>query len=331
MYISSDDETFMWRAIDLAYRAEASSVAPNPRVGAVLVHDRRIIGEGYHKKVGEAHAEVNCLNSVQIHQKKAIKTATLYVTLEPCAHEGRTPSCAKRIVSEGIKKVVIGSVDPNPLVAGKGIRILQEAGVEVQFSRLSSACNKVAEVFMTNHRLQRPFITLKWAESRDKFIDAHEPSPRKISTLATQRLVHQLRSQHTAILVGSRTFQKDNPRLNNREWLPSPYSPRPILLSHQKRTIQKEWLHLTSISHEVLKELLNRHHIYSLLVEGGSQTLTSFLELGLWDVIHLEQSPRLILQGGTPAPALPNNAILEGERWIQGNLLRTYRKGDETY
>ena len=155
----------MWRAIDLARRAELQAVCPNPRVGAVLVWQDRVIGEGYHRKCGEGHAEVNCLASVAPVDVPKIPDSTLYVTLEPCSHQGRTPSCARMLISRGIRRVVVGCLDPNPLVSGRGISLLRQSGIEVSAGCLEEECRQVARVFLTNQEQGRPYIILKWAES----------------------------------------------------------------------------------------------------------------------------------------------------------------------
>lgn len=325
-------QKYMWRAIDLARRAEAQSISPNPAVGAVLVYKDRIIGEGYHQKVGDSHAEVHCLQSVHPKDINYIPQSTLYVTLEPCAHEGRTPSCAKRIIKEGIKKIFIGTLDPNPLTAGKGIHILQETGAEVTTGLLEEECKEVAKIFLCNQINQRPYVTLKWAESSDGFIDHYRNSnatpPAQISSPFSQLLVHQLRSQYSGILVGSHTHSLDTPKLNNRLWLPSSYSPRPILLSSKKHNLPPHWLQIQELTMEVLQQLLQEEGITSLLVEGGNITLHSFIKQGLWDEIRREVAPTL-LHSGIPAPMLPLEATLSEELNLpQNHIIYTYKKNE---
>ncbi|MDO5036211.1 MAG: bifunctional diaminohydroxyphosphoribosylaminopyrimidine deaminase/5-amino-6-(5-phosphoribosylamino)uracil reductase RibD [Porphyromonas sp.] len=307
-----EQERYMWRAIDLARRAEPQAISPNPAVGAVLVYNGRVIGEGYHRKVGEAHAEINCLASVRPEDQHLIAQSELYVTLEPCAHEGRTPSCAKRLVAEQVRKVYIGTLDPNPLTAGKGVQILQRGGIEVVVGLLEQACKEVAKVFLCNQLHKRPFITLKWAESQDGLIDTartdKHQAPAQLSSPFTQQMVHLLRSQQSGILVGRRTYELDQPTLNNRLWIPSPYSPRPILLSSHPVELPPHWLQIKEASEESMSQLLSEG-ITSLLVEGGAATHRAFIERQLWDEIRREVAP-IQLYEGVAAPLLPDKAIL---------------------
>lgn len=324
--MTSSHEHYMWRAIDLAYRAESRAVGLNPRVGALLVHQGRIIGEGYHQRMGEAHAEVHCLESVAESDRPLIPQSTLYVTLEPCAHQGRTPSCANRLVAEHVGRVVVGIPDPNPLVAGKGVAILREAGIPVEMGCLSEACEELTKVFLTNQRLHRPYILLKWAESADGYIDtlrhSAEERPVLLSTPYTQLLAHRLRSQYSAILVGAETLRLDRPALTNRRWLPSPYSPQPILLS-SGTTAPDGWLRLSELTPESLSTLLEKHHIASLMVEGGARVLQSFIDQGLWDEARVERSP-LLIHEGVPAPHLSEQATALSSHRFANNTITTY-------
>jgi len=211
------DEFFMSRCIQLATLG-AGYVAPNPMVGAVLVHEGRIIGEGYHRVYGQAHAEVNCVNSVKDGDRHLVPAATMYVSLEPCAHYGKTPPCANLIVSEKIREVVIGCVDTFSAVAGKGISILQNAGVTVRTGILEAECRALNSRFFTFHEQQRPYIILKWAQCQAGYIGTKDGHPVRISNQYSDRLVHRWRSEEAGILVGSRTAVMDNPRLNNRLW-----------------------------------------------------------------------------------------------------------------
>ena len=320
-------EYYMWRAIDLGYRAESREVRLNPRVGAVLVCADRVIGEGYHRCMGGPHAEVHCLNSVSSADRPLIPESTLYVTLEPCAHEGLTPSCARRLVSERVGHVVVGTMDPNPLVAGKGVAILREAGVSVEVGCLESQCRELAKVFLTNQKLHRPYVLLKWAESADGFVDRFRSDdttpPARLSTPYTQLLVHRLRSQYGAILVGGHTFCLDRPSLTNRLWPPSHYSPLRILLSSQI-SAPTGWVALGSLSAEALASLLTRENIPSLMVEGGPQVLQSFIDLGLWDEARVETAPTL-LHDGVSAPRLPETARPISVRTFGPNRITLYR------
>ena len=305
--MASDDERYMWRAIDLARRAELQAVCPNPRVGAVLVWQDRVIGEGYHQRCGEGHAEVNCLASVAPEDESKIPDSTLYVTLEPCSHQGRTPSCARMLISRGIRRVVVGCLDPNPLVSGRGISLLRQSGVEVSAGCLEEQCRQVARVFLTNQEQGRPYIILKWAESADHFLDrlrqSSEERPVTFSTPHTRMLVHRLRSCCSGIVVGRRTLELDRPSLTNRYWPLSPYSPKRFLLSSQEVDLDSGWELLRSVSPESMSYLL-MENVTSLLVEGGAETLREFLEADLWDEIYVEQVPDVTLSEGVKTPSL---------------------------
>lgn len=321
------EEKYMRRAIDLARRAELQAVSPNPRVGAVLVHHDRVIGEGYHRRVGEGHAEVNCLASVAPEDLAKIPESTLYVTLEPCSHVGRTPSCARRLISEGIGRVVVGCLDPNPLVSGRGITLLRDAGVEVETGCLEGECREVARVFLANQEQGRPYIILKWAESADGFLDRRresaEEAPVHFSTPHTRMLIHRLRSSVSGIVVGRHTLELDRPSLTNRYWPLSPYSPKRFLLTSEEIDLQLDWEILRDVSPESLSYLL-MEGVTSLLVEGGSSTLQAFLDAGLWDEIYREVAPEVTLGDGVPAPSVDG---LEPSQVLRrdGHLLLHYR------
>ena len=315
---------YMYRAIDLALRAEGRCISPNPIVGAVLVYGDRVIGEGYHQKAGEGHAEVNCFRSIKPADRTLIPQSTLYVTLEPCAHEGRTPSCAKMLAREKVGRVIVGALDPNPLVSGEGIRILRQAGIPVTVGFMETECRELAKVFLTGQEKDRPFVLLKWAQSLDGFIDTDrtpsEPAAR-LSTPFTSRLVHRLRSQYAGILVGRHTFELDRPRLDNRLWPLSPYSPKRILLTHGE--VPEGWISLREVSAEALRQLRDEEGIDSLIVEGGRETLRSFIDRGLWDEIRVETAPFTLCKG-IPAPDLPEDAFLTERETIDGNTLARY-------
>lgn len=321
------DEGYMWRAIDLARRVEPQAVSPNPLVGAVLVSGDRIIGEGYHRRVGEGHAEVNCLASVRPEDRPLVAASTLYVTLEPCSHQGRTPSCARLLVREGIRRVVIGSPDPNPLVSGRGIALLREAGVEVVTGCLEGSCRHLARIFLTNQEQGRPYIILKWAETGNGFLDrkrrSPEESPLQLSTPHTRMLVHRLRSRCSAILIGRRTMELDRPSLTNRYWPLSSYSPKRLVLSTGEAALPDDgWGLLREVTPESLSRLL-REGMTSLLVEGGAMTLAAFLEAGLWDEIRREVAPEIILAEGITAPSLAGLTPHTTDR-RDGHLLYSY-------
>lgn len=327
------DELYMKRALYLAGRADLSSVRGNPRVGAVLVCEGRIIGEGWHQVQGKAHAEVHCMNSVKPKDIPLISRSTLYVTLEPCAHEGRTPSCAKMLAHRGIKKAVIGTLDPFPEVSGKGCRILQDAGIEVEIGLLESECRQIANVFLTNQLKRRPYVILKWAESQDGFIDClrddHTHPAVPLSTPFTQLLTHRLRGDSTAILIGSRTALLDHPKLSNRLWEGLP-SPRKVVLMGD-RTQLPQYIHqdpswLTIPDGKDLTAVLN--HLYkagitTLLVEGGTTIHNAFVHAGLWDLIRREIAPTYI-HYGVPAPIIPADAHMVSSQSFQSNSIICY-------
>ncbi|SJZ64866.1 Riboflavin biosynthesis protein RibD [Porphyromonas cangingivalis] len=356
------DERFMARAIQLARQAEPQSVSPNPHVGAVLVYDEdpndvRIIGEGYHKKRGEGHAEVECLRSVRDEDKFLIQHATMYVTLEPCAHVGRTPSCASMLVERGVPRVVVGTTDPNPLVAGKGIDILRSNGIQVLVGCLSLECREVARVFMTNQERHRPFITLKWAQSQDGYMDRQrtEGSPIIFSSPFSAMLVHRERSRHSAILVGARTILLDRARLSNRLWTGN--NPAPFVLDPRGESFDvlatyddaKRWTVVTTkatmdaVDHHTFKVLavdreeemldglmthLMKDEKTSLLVEGGSYTLSSFISAGLWDEARIEKAPFDLFEEGIKAPDLSSARKVDSHT-IDGRVIDLYRRFSE--
>ena len=323
----TNDEKYMMRCIQLAQNGKLGA-APNPMVGAVVVCDGRIIGEGYHAKCGEAHAEVNAINSVK--DESLLHRSTLYVSLEPCAHYGKTPPCAKLIVSKGIPKVVIGCQDPFSKVAGKGIEILKQAGCEVVVGVLEKACQDLNKAFFTVQLKHRPFITLKWAQSADGFMDVerNDGEPVKLSSPLTQLIAHKRRAEHQAIIVGTQTARLDNPSLNVRDWC----GPQPLRIVIDKDLTLPRHLHLfdgsqptlvvteknetiagamtlqVDFNQSILPQLmeeLQRRNIQSLLVEGGSKLLQSFIDEGLWDEAYVEHCPQ-VLEHGILSPSLIN-------------------------
>ena len=323
----TNDEKYMMRCIQLAQNGKLGA-APNPMVGAVVVCDGRIIGEGYHAKCGEAHAEVNAINSVK--DESLLRRSTLYVSLEPCAHYGKTPPCAKLIVSKGIPKVMIGCQDPFSKVAGKGIEILKQAGCEVVVGVLEKACQDLNKAFFTVQLKHRPFITLKWAQSADGFMDVerNDGEPVKLSSPLTQLIAHKRRAEHQAIIVGTQTARLDNPSLNVRDWC----GPQPLRIVIDKDLTLPRHLHLfdgsqptlvvteknetiagamtlqVDFNQSILPQLmeeLQRRNIQSLLVEGGSKLLQSFIDEGLWDEAYVEHCPQ-VLGHGILSPSLIN-------------------------
>jgi diaminohydroxyphosphoribosylaminopyrimidine deaminase/5-amino-6-(5-phosphoribosylamino)uracil reductase len=320
------EEKYMERCLVLA-RNGIGRVSPNPMVGCVIVCDGRIIGEGYHVKYGEGHAEVNAIASVK--DTSLLRDATLYVNLEPCAHYGKTPPCAKLIVEKEIPRVVIGCRDPNPQVSGRGIKMLHDAGIEVLTGVLEKESYDLNRVFMTAHLLKRPYVYLKWAQSADGFIDRFREeasiAPVVFSSPLTVQQVHKKRAEVSAIMVGTRTALLDNPSLTVRYWAGK--SPVRIVLDRMLRLPSRcrlfdahtETIVFTGLEKEsrpgiqyvqidfednVLKQILsylyeNKRH--SLLVEGGSRLLNSFLGEGLWDEAQVEISP-VMLGDGVKAP-----------------------------
>lgn len=323
-----EEEKYIRRCIQLAQNGLVRT-APNPMVGAVIVCDGRIIGEGYHARCGEAHAEVNAIRSVR--QPELLKRSTIYVSLEPCAHYGKTPPCADLIIEKQIPRIVIGCHDPFSRVDGRGIQKLREAGREVVTGVLEEECRWLIRRFITFHTLRRPYITLKWAESADGFIDLCREggTPVRFSTPLTTMLAHKRRAEHSAILVGTRTALLDNPGLDVRRW----YGPSPVrvvldrtlslpptlqLLDGKEPTLvftacdhtpelpNVEYIR-TDFGQELLPQLtatLHARGLQSLLVEGGSRLLQSFLDAGMWDEIVVEESP-LQLGSGIKAPEVP--------------------------
>ena len=283
---------------------------PNPMVGAVIVAPGgRIIGEGYHAKYGEAHAEVNAFASVRAADEKLLPQSTLYVSLEPCSHYGKTPPCADLIIEKGLRRVVVGCEDPFAKVRGAGMKKLREAGIQVTVGVMEEECRELNRRFFTFQTLHRPYIILKWAQSVDGFID-RDFKPTMISTPFTQMLAHKLRSECQAILVGRVTAERDRPRLDVRCW--SGPAPRRMVLSHNH------------VIDAVIYEC-RRDNLQTLLVEGGALTHQAFIHRGLWDEIRVETAP-VALGQGTHAASLPSN-IEEKSHAIYGrNTITVYRK-----
>ncbi|MDR0744109.1 MAG: bifunctional diaminohydroxyphosphoribosylaminopyrimidine deaminase/5-amino-6-(5-phosphoribosylamino)uracil reductase RibD [Tannerella sp.] len=306
-------EKYMSRCLELAKNGRGN-VAPNPMVGAVIVRNDRIIGEGYHCCYGEAHAEVNAIASVD--DEQLLRDATMYVNLEPCSHYGKTPPCAELIIQKGIPRVVIAGPDPFPEVAGRGVKMLRAAGVEVVTGVMENEALELNRFFMTVYKKHRPYIILKWAQSEDGFIDRirkdQTEAPVLLSTPVTRLMVHKLRSEVQAIMVGTNTAILDNPSLTVRYW--AGHSPLRVTIDRNQRIPKSAHLldgkHPTLVYGEpgdnsihflrnIMEELCKRN-IQSLLVEGGAQLHRSFLEAGLWDEIIVETSP---VRLGTGVPA----------------------------
>ena len=303
------DEKYMRRCLQLAANGRQNA-KPNPMVGAVIVSaDGRIIGEGYHVRCGEGHAEVNAFASVRPDDEPLLGEATVYVSLEPCSHYGKTPPCADLIVRKGVRRVVVGCQDPFAKVQGRGIAKLRAAGIDVTVGVLEEECLALNECFITVNTLHRPYILLKWAQSANGYIDDHGHAAR-FSTPYTQMLVHKLRAEYDAILVGRVTDEREHPQLNVRQW--SGRSPMRLVLGGGN-TIN-----------DIMAQL-NEAHAQSLIVEGGAKTLQSFINAGMWDEIRRETAP-LSIKEGTPAPALPAGVVMKTRQWVDGNVIETFGK-----
>ena len=311
------DIFYMRRCLQLA--ANGLLLArPNPMVGAVIVaEDGRIIGEGYHVRCGQGHAEVNAFASVKPGDERLLPSATMYVSLEPCSHYGRTPPCADLIIKKGVRRVVVGCIDPFAKVQGRGVQKLRDAGIEVTVGVLERECLELNKRFMTFNRRHRPYVLLKWCRSADGFIDDHL----MFSTPFTQMLSHKLRAEYDAILVGRVTAERDAPRLNVRHW--SGPDPMRIVIDRHNPFAPS-----VDFSQPVIPQLftyLYSKGVQSLIVEGGSETHRHFLETPeWWDEIREEVSPRTV-GGGTRAPQLPPGVAAQAavDRY-DGNEIRWY-------
>lgn len=310
------DEQYMRRCLQLAKNG-LQNARPNPMVGAVIIDkDGNIIGEGYHIRCGQAHAEVNAFADCERRgNNHLLPEATIYVSLEPCAHYGKTPPCADLIVRKAVKKCVVGCVDSFSEVSGRGIQRIKDAGIKVVVGVLEEECRELNRTFFTYHTHHRPFITLKWAQSADGFID-RDFQPVRISNEKTTMLAHKLRAENDGILVGRTTLERDKPSLTVRHWYGR--EPKKFVLSSQKNelSIPEDFIAISS-----LEEM---EGIQSLLVEGGAAVHKHFIDNGLWDIIRVETSAQLFHQG-TKAAAIPQNAVLVSEKWYDGNVIREYR------
>lgn len=311
MTLTEKDIEFMRRALSLA-RLGFGDTNPNPMVGSVIVDpDGRIVGEGWHRRCGQGHAEVNAVADADSHGYGALlPQCTMYVTLEPCSHWGRTPPCAAMIADRHIPRVVVGASDPFYKVAGRGITMLRDVGAEVVTGVLAEESRRLNAMFMTAKGAPgRPFVTLKWAQSSDGFMDwkrtVEHPLPCRFSSATGTFAVHRLRSAHQAIVAGAGTVRADRPRLDNRLW--EGPSPLPVILSHGPLPEAPEKAIVTDSCHtpQELLEFLVRQGIESVLVEGGAQVLTEFLKSGLWDAARVETAPSaLAADGAVKAPQL---------------------------
>ena len=320
----------MQRCIQLA-KCGAVGAPPNPMVGAVIVHEGKIIGEGYHRRCGGPHAEVNAIRSVR--DESLLKDSTIYVSLEPCSHYGKTPPCADLIIEKQIPRVVVGCLDPFAKVNGQGIRKLRDAGIEVEVGVLEKECLELNRRFFTFHQLHRPFVTLKWAQSEDGFMDAERgesEEPVQFSTTFTQTLVHQLRAMHQAIMVGTKTVLMDNPTLTTRLW----EGPNPLRVTIDRYGVLPESVHLkdgkvptviydTGNLREILSDLYKRG-VQSLMVEGGGRLLQHFIDEGLWDEARVEIAP-FCLDRGVSAPRM-KEVNLKAELLVDGRKILNYSR-----
>lgn len=326
----TSDEQFIRRCFDLA-RLGAGAVSPNPMVGAVLAHAGRIIGEGWHRQYGQAHAEVNAMNAVAPADRRLIPQATLYCSLEPCFHYGKTPPCVDLILENNIPELVVANTDPNPLVGGRSLQKMRAAGVSVRDGVLEAEGRYLNRAFFTWIEHARPHIILKWAQSADGYL-GRRGERTAISGALAQRLVHRWRSECDAILVGTNTALADNPRLDNRLWFgkkplrialdfkgkippeahllddsaPS-WIPGPQRSGAWRQTIFPD-INPSNWIPELLQELKTANRAI-LLVEGGAHILQQFLDLALWDEIRVVENPQR-LGGGVAAPAPPAHATL---------------------
>ncbi len=322
------DELYMRRCLQLAAYA-SSHVAPNPMVGAVLVHDGAIIGEGFHERYGEAHAEPNAIHSVE--DETLLKKATLYVNLEPCSHFGKTPPCASLIVEKGIPRVVIGSLDPNPKVAGRGVEMLQKAGIEVVVGVLEDECKELNKRFFTYQIEKRPYIILKWAQTRDGYIDIirkdKNTDPLRISHQTAKHLTHKVRTENQAIMVSTNTAVLDDPSLSARHWpgknpiriildrtgrIPKDYQVfnqlTKTIVFTEKDVEDADNIHYINLKFDghflknMFKTIANQG-IHSVLIEGGTQLLNNIIQAGWWDEALVEISTQVI-GDGVKAPTI---------------------------
>lgn len=340
------DEFYMRRCLDLAQMALGETY-PNPIVGSVIVYKDKIIGEGLHKKAGDAHAEVNAIASVK--DKTLLNKSTMYVSLEPCVHIGKTPPCSNLIIEHKIPRVVVGCIDIFSKVSGKGIEKMRDAGVQVKVGILKDECLESHKRFFTFHEKRRPYIILKWAETKDGFIAPKDQiigQPFWISSPESKKIVHKWRSQEASILIGTKTVEMDNPSLTTRLWKGN--NPLRIVLdkdlrldknsnvfNNETRTIvfnQKlnkvigSNEHITidfNLIHQEIMTSLYKKRIHSLIIEGGRETLQSFIDKDLWDEARVFTGNKN-LKKGLLAPIFTGK--LESEEMISSDILKRYRK-----
>lgn len=343
----SEKELYMKRALDLAALGR-ERVSPNPMVGCVIVHNDLIIGEGFHELYGEAHAEVNAINSVK--GKNILSESDIYLTLEPCSHFGKTPPCVDLLINYKVRKVFISVLDPNPLVAGKGLEKLKKSGIEVEIGLLKSEGLELNKRFFKAISQKLPFVVIKWAETADGFVANEDGSPFKITSSVSNLLVHKWRSEEAAILVGSNTILNDNPQLDARLW-PGGKSPIRVLIDRDlklkpefkvfedgQKTIvlnsivekMEGNIHFVKIEkennflQEALKQLINLG-VNSVFVEGGPTLIRQFFKDGLYDEIRIFKS-KVILKKGIDAPNVPSGIAMHSHEKIMEDFLTIYKR-----
>ncbi len=343
-------EKYISRCIELGKNA-LSSTYPNPRVGCVIVYKDTVIGEGYTNPYGGNHAEVNAIESVK--DKSLLKHASLYVTLEPCSHFGKTPPCADLIVKHKIPHIIIGTIDSNEKVSGRGIKKLIDAGCSVKIGVLENECNEHHKRFFAFHNKKRPYIILKWAQSKDGYISPvkkKETKPIWITNKYSRQLVHKWRSEEASILVGTKTVVEDNPSLTTRNWEGN--SPVRVVIDRELKTPRNSsvWDNSTKtifISDMTIKEKVEldnifiekidftknialqicdaifKHELLSIIIEGGATTIQTFIDEGLWDEARVFTGDQNFTEG-TKAPILSREMI--SEQKIMSDTLKTYKK-----
>jgi diaminohydroxyphosphoribosylaminopyrimidine deaminase / 5-amino-6-(5-phosphoribosylamino)uracil reductase len=340
------DDHFMQRALDLAQNG-LGTVSPNPMVGCVIVHDGRIIGEGWHRKAGEPHAEVLAMQSVK--ERHLIPDSTVYVSLEPCAHYGKTPPCTDLLVREKVKRVVVATVDDNPQVGGKGIAKLKAAGIVVSSGVLEKEARFQNRRFFTHIKAQRPYIILKWAQSADGFIAKTNFDSKWISGAYSRQLVHKWRSEEDAILVGKNTASYDNPSLSTRDWkgksplrvlidknldVPGTHQllsdGHPTLVFNVKQQGEEGVLQFIALKEadfiNLLLISLHDRNIQSIIIEGGAATLQSFIDAGLWDEARVFTGLKTLFGEGIAAPRLTNFVQFDKPFSVENDSLQYYIK-----
>ena len=312
----------MQRCINLGEKALGKTY-PNPNVGCLLFYDGKIISEGYTSQAGQNHAEVNVIN--KINDSDILRKSTLYVTLEPCSHHGKTPPCCNAIFNKNIKRVVVGCKDPNELVNGSGIKYLNKKGVKVKVGVLENECRELHKRFFTYQNKKRPYIILKWAETSDGFISPLKNNtgrPFWISNKYTRQIVHKWRSQENAILVGSKTYITDNPILDSRNW--NKNNPQRFIIAGNNKIQSKRFdiiRHNKTLSVDNINQILFEKNIQSILVEGGKKTLETFIKSGCWDEARIIKNEKKI-NNGIRSPIL--NSKINNVLKVDDDLIQTY-------